>query len=50
MKGGQYAKESLDAGLLPAASAFIKIPGRSTVDSLKSKGNHLADTLSPGQV
>lgn len=41
---GQYVQELLDIIILPAASAIIKIPGHSKLDSLETKGNHLADT------
>ena len=39
---GPYVQELLNAILLPATLAIIKIPGHSKLDSLEAKGNHLA--------
>ena len=43
-KNSPYVWELLDAILLPAALAIIKILGQSKPDSLEAKKNHLADT------
>ena len=43
IKNGPYVQELLDAILLPAILAIIKIPGHSKLDSLEAKWNHLAD-------
>lgn len=44
LKNGPYIQKLLDAILLPAALAIIKIPGHSKLDSLEAKENHLAET------
>ena len=44
IKKGPYVQELLDAILLSADLAIIKIPGHSKLDSLEAKGKHLADT------
>ena len=44
IKNGPYVQGLLDAILLPAGRAIIKILGHSQLDCLEAKGNHLADT------
>lgn len=43
MLNGPFVQELLDAILLPATLATIKIPGHSKLDSLEAKENHFAD-------
>lgn len=43
IQNGSYVQHLLDATLLPATLAVIKVPGHSKLDSLEAKGNHIAD-------
>ena len=43
IKNGPYVQELLDAILLLAALAIIKIPGHLKLDSLEAKGGHFGD-------